>query len=85
MDYAKFDKVNEDGSGVRDKESSGVSKKPAWALLVEKKEVAKLKTLIESGELALDCTWTGERHRWQTPGNFADESEVRRSVVSGFS
>jgi hypothetical protein len=77
MDYGRFDKVKEDGSGVHDKESSALSKKPTWATLIEKKEVAKVKALLESGELAVETTWTGERHRWQTPGNFADESEVR--------
>jgi hypothetical protein len=76
MDYGRFDKVNEDGSGVRDKETSALSKKPVWATLIEKKEVAKVKALVESGELPVETTWTGERHRWQTPGNFADENEV---------
>ncbi len=76
MDYAKFDKVKEDGSGVHDRETTALSKKPTWALLVEKKEVAKLQALVQSGELPLDTVWSGERHRWQTPGNFADENEA---------
>jgi hypothetical protein len=83
-DYAKFDKVQEDGSGVRDKESSNLSKKPAWALMVEKKDVVKLRQLIEGGELDLSCKWTGERHRWQTPGNFQDESETGTYTPLGY-
>lgn len=75
LDYAKFDRIKEDGSGVSEKESSSVSKKPSWAPFVEKKEVSKLKAMLDKGEIDLKSRWTGERHRWTTPGNFQDESE----------
>ena len=75
MDYTKFDAVKEDGTGVRDKESSGANKKAAWCVLVEKKDLARLREMLDRGELDLACTWSGERQRWTTAGNFQDERE----------
>lgn len=85
MDYSKFDKIAADGSGVRDKETTSVSKKPKWATLIESKDVSKLRQLVEEGGLDVKGErWTGERQRWQTPGNFQDEWESGTYTVLGY-
>lgn len=73
MDYSKWDKLS-DNPDVVDKGEKLV-KKPDWAVYIEKKDNKRLKEMIDKG-FDVKCTWTGERQRIQTPGNFADTNEV---------
>ena len=82
MDYSKFDHLDEEQIFDRDLEEK--QKRPVWATLIEKNEVKKLEQLIAEGGIEVNQErYRGERTKWQSAGNFNDQSERGEYTVLG--
>ena len=53
-------------------------------MAIENKEFEKLKKIVSEEDFDVNQTWTGERVRFQTAGNFKDDFEIGTYTPLGY-